>query len=247
MKRKVLMTGASGRIGRFLTAHLPDRYDLVLSDIVEPADTRGFSFVKADITDFEAVLALCQGVDTVIHLAANPNMEAVWESLLPLNIEGAYHVFEAAHQAGCRRVIFASSINAVFGYPPDVQVHANMPTRPPNLYGATKVWGEAVACYYADQKNISTICLRFGWVVDRGDPSIRLDHPYLDITLTYHDLTKLIAASIDAPDEVRFGIFHGLSDNRWKRLDIRDTQSVLGYEPEDDGFAIARINEQESL
>jgi nucleoside-diphosphate-sugar epimerase len=118
-----------------------------------------------------------------------------------------------------------------------------MPVRPLNLYGASKAWGEAVACFYADQKNISAICLRFGWVVERESKHIRLDHPYLDIALTYHDLARLVAASIDAPDELRFGVFHGVSNNRWKRLDISDARRLLGYEPEDDAFAIAGFNQ----
>jgi hypothetical protein len=166
-------------------------------------------------------------------------MEATWESLLPRNLVGLYNIFQAAHEAGCRRVIFASSVNAVFGYPKDVQVHTNMPVRPLNLYGASKAWGEAVACFYADQRGISAICLRFGWVIERDSPLLRPDHPYLDIALTYDDLTQLVVASIDAPDDLRFGVFHGVSDNRWKRLDIGDARRVLGYAPEDDAFALA--------
>lgn len=237
MKRKVLITGAAGRIGSFLIDHLPAEYELLLSDIRRPAHLGGLPFVQADIGNVEQLQALCQGVDMVVHLAAEPNEQAGWESLLPKNVIGVYNMFEAAHRAGCRRVVFASSVHTVFGYPPDVQVHTPMPVRPPNLYGATKVWGETVARVYADQKNLSIICLRFGWVVDRNDPQIRLDHPYLDLTLTYHDLTKLVIASINTG--LHFGIFHGVSNNRWKRLDISDTRAQLGYEPEDDGFEIA--------
>jgi nucleoside-diphosphate-sugar epimerase len=243
MKRKVLLTGAAGRVGSFLTSHLTDQYDFVLTDIQRPADSHGFPFTEADITDLEAMQALCRGIDTVVHLAADPRMHATWESLLPNNLVGVYHIFEAAQQAGCRRVIFASSVNAVFGYPAELQVQTDMPVRPLNLYGASKAWGEAVACFYADQKNISAICLRFGWVVERESKHIRLDHPYLDIALTYHDLARLVAASIDAPDELRFGVFHGVSNNRWKRLDISDARRLLGYEPEDDAFAIAGFNQ----
>jgi nucleoside-diphosphate-sugar epimerase len=246
MKRKVLLTGAAGRIGSFLTAHLADRYDFVLTDVRAPENTHGFPFTQANITELEAMLALCQGIDTVVHLAADPRMQAPWDSLLPNNIIGLYNVFEAAQQAGCRRVIFASSVNAAFGYPKDVQVRTDMPVRPLNLYGASKAWGEAVACFYADQKNLSAICLRFGWVVDRNSDWIRPDHPYLDIALTYQDLAKLVAASIEAPAELHFGIFHGVSNNRWKRLDISDARKLLGYEPEDDAFAIAGFKSGES-
>ena len=241
---KVLITGAAGRIGSFLTTHLTDRYEVVLTDTIPPAHLHGHRFVQADIADLEAMRAVCTGIDTVVHLAADPNMEARWDSLLPRNIIGLYNVFQAAHEARCRRVIFASSVNAVFGYPAEVQVHTDMPVRPLNLYGATKCWGEAVACFYADELGISAICLRFGWVQSRDSELIRPDHPYLDIMLTYHDLAKLVVASIEAPDDLRFGIFHGVSNNRWKRLDISDARERLGYEPEDVAFVLAGLVEQ---
>jgi nucleoside-diphosphate-sugar epimerase len=240
MKRKVLITGAAGRIGSFITAQWVDRYDLLLTDIRTPANTYGFPFVEANLADFDAVRKLCEGIDTIVHLGADPSMQAVWESLLPNNIIAVYNVFESALQANCRRVIFASSVNAVFGYPHDVQVTTNLPVRPPNLYGASKAWGEAVASYYGTQTDLSAICLRFGWVVDRTSDQIRVDHPYIDIALTYEDLTRLIAAAIDAPEELDYRIFHGVSNNRWKRLDISDARAVLGYDPQDDAFELAR-------
>jgi nucleoside-diphosphate-sugar epimerase len=241
MNRTVLITGAAGRIGSSLTRDLAGRYDLTLADVRRPDDTRGFPFVEADITDLDAMHRLCRGMDTVVHLAADPSMEATWESVLPRNIVGLYNVFQAAHEAGSRRVIFASSVNAVFGYPKDVQVGTDMPVRPLNLYGASKAWGEAVACFYADQRGLSAICLRFGWVIHRDSDAIRPNHPYLDIALTYEDLTRLMVASIDAPDSLRFGVFHGVSNNRWKRLDISDARALLGYMPEDDAFELAGV------
>ena len=238
-KRKVLITGAAGRIGSFLTGYFDDKYDLILSDVRRPADTRGYPFTQVDIGDLDGLRDLCRGAETVVHLAADPRTNAPWESLLPRNIVGVYNVFEAAHAAGCRRVIFASSINAVGGYPADVQVRTDMPVRPGNLYGATKAWGEAVACFYADQRGLSAICLRFGWVQQRDGEFMHSDPAWLDIVLTYEDLGRLVERSIEAPDELRFGIFQGLSNNRWKRLDLSDARAMLGYEPEDDAFALA--------
>jgi nucleoside-diphosphate-sugar epimerase len=243
--KKILITGAAGKIGSFLTSHLVGRYDCVLTDIRPPEDAHGYPFIAADISDLEAMRTVCRGIDTVVHLAADPNRKATWESLLPRNVIGAYNVFEAAAEAGCRRVIFASSINAVDGYPSEMQVHTNMPVRPPNLYGATKAWGEALARYYADQRGLSAICLRFGAVaVSQGNPET-VPNPNLpkspffySIVLTYEDMVRLVVASLEAPDDLRFGIFHGVSDNRFKRLDISDAREVLGYKPEDDAFVI---------
>jgi nucleoside-diphosphate-sugar epimerase len=247
MKRKVLITGAAGRIGSYLTTHLAGRYDFVLTDIKPPASPQGFPFTAADITDLAAMQPLCQGIDTVVHLAADPSTRAGWESLLPKNIIGVYNIFEAAHQAGCRRVIFASSVNAVIGYPGEIQVKTSMPVRPGNLYGATKAWGEALASFYADEKGLSAICLRFGAVQPRDSQWINLDNNLIDIILTFEDLAKLVAASIDAPDDLRFGVFHGVSNNRWKRLDISDARQQLGYEPQDDAFTIVTERQGRNL
>jgi len=242
MKRKVLLTGAAGRIGSFITKQWVDRYDLVLSDVRQPAETYGFPFHQLNLSDFDAVKQVVAGVDTVVHLGADPSMEAPWESLLPNNLIATYNVFESAAQNGCRRVIFASSVNAVLGYPLDVQVHVDMPIRPINLYGATKVWGEGVASYYSAARGLSCICLRFGWVVDRDSDQIRMEHQYIDIALTYEDLTLLVAGAIDAPDDLDYGIFQGVSNNRWKRLDIDNARKLLGYNPQDDAFEIAKRN-----
>lgn len=240
-KRTVLITGAAGRIGSFLTAQLAEQYEFVLADVRAPAETAGFRFVEADIADLDALRPLCHSVDTVVHLAADPRIDAAWESLLPRNVIGVYNLFQAAQEAGCRRVVYASSINAVGGYPRDVQVHTSMPVRPPNLYGATKAWGEALARYYADQLGISAICLRFGWVVARDSERLKQQRHMLDRVLTYHDLARLVQASVEAPDDLRFGIYHGLSNNRWKWLDIDDARVQLGYAPEDDAFALAGV------
>jgi nucleoside-diphosphate-sugar epimerase len=246
MKRKVLITGAAGRIGSFITAQWVDRYDLVLTDVRTPKETFGFPFHQVNLSSFDDVRPLLNGIDTVVHLGANPSMEAPWDSLLPDNLISTYNVFESAHQAKARRVIFASSVNAVFGYPRDIQVKLDMPIRPINLYGATKVWGEGVASSYAMSTDLYCISLRFGWVVDRNNPQIVPEHEYLDIAFTYEDLTLLIAGAIDAPDDLKLGVFHGVSNNQWKRLDITESTRQLGYNPQDDAFAIARANAEKA-
>jgi len=78
MKRKILLTGAAGRIGAFLTQQWKETYDLLLTDVRAPKETFGFRFVEANLADFNAVSALCTGIDTVIHLGADPRMEAPW-------------------------------------------------------------------------------------------------------------------------------------------------------------------------
>ena len=238
---KILVTGAAGSIGSDFIHRVSGRYNLVLFDIKKPARLLGYPYIEADITDLDALVSACKGIDTVLHLAANSSIDAPWVSLLPQNIIGAYNVFHAAHHAGCRRVVFASSAFTVLGYPPEIMIHTGMPVRPPNLYGASKAWGEAVGRYFADQQGLSCICLRIGFVKKHDDLEILSNPAMLDKVITFRDLANLIIASIEAPDSVTFGIFHGLSNNRHKRLDISDARSQLGYEPSDDAYELAEL------
>lgn len=240
MARKVLVTGAAGRIGGFFVAQYKDQYDFVLTDIRTPEDTHGFPFIEADLTDFDTLRRACEGMDTVIHMAAAVSTESTWEQLLPNNLIGLYHVYEAAHQAGCRRVVFASTINVYSGYPEaQLDIAQDAIIRPGNLYGATKAWGEAAGSVYADKKGLSVICLRFGWVVPRASEHIRPGHPLLNMVATLEDTVESIRLSVEAPDSLRYHSFNVISDNREKKLDISVTRELLGYNPQDDGYALA--------
>ncbi len=238
MKRqRILITGAAGRIGSLLARHWREAHELVLVDRERPSTASPTEFPVGDLSSSDWLSPLFDNIETVVHLAADPSIKAGWESLLPNNIVATHNVLEAAACAGCQLVILASSINAVMAYPADVQVTTSMPVAPANLYGATKAFGEAMGRYYADQRGLSVLCLRLGAVLEENDPRLIPDHPLLDSMLTLADLLKLFDACLYSED-VPFGIFHGISDNRFKRFDISDARSVLRYEPSDDTFAL---------
>ncbi len=133
-ERRVLLTGAAGFVGGILRSHWADRYSLRLSDIRDITDPEGHEIVKTDITDFGQFLAACDGVDVVVHLAADPSRQAeFYDSLLPLNIIGSYNAFQAAHKAGCERIVFASSVNAVLGHGGGEPVSWDVPVHPLNV------------------------------------------------------------------------------------------------------------------
>jgi NAD+ dependent glucose-6-phosphate dehydrogenase len=234
--RTVLIVGASGEIGTQLAERLADRYTLTLADRSPPRS--GVPSLQFDIADLDAYTAACAGIDTVVHLAGERRMDATWEELLPANIVGAYHAFEAARRAGCRRVVFASSVHTNSGEPDDVMLRADAPTRPGNLYGATKVWGEAVARVYADQRGLSTLCLRIGWAGHRDDQRRLAVAQAAGVYLTYEDAAGVFSACIDAPDDLHFGIYYATSANRYPRVDLTDTREVLRYLPHDDAFTL---------
>jgi nucleoside-diphosphate-sugar epimerase len=239
-KEKLLITGAAGRIGQLFVQHLKDRYDLVLTDIIDAPETLSFPFTKADISDLSSIRPLFDKVDTVIHLAADYRRDAPWESLLPNNVIGVYNVFEAAYQAQCKRVIFASSINSVDGYEDGIQIKTDMPVAPLNLYGASKAWGEAVGRFYADFKGLSVYCLRLGWVTAHDNEAIkRVGVKGLRMVLTHRDMLQLVDCCLNSSEH--FAIVHGISDNTVQRLELSDTKANLGYTPVDDAFVLAGL------
>lgn len=249
MKRSVLVTGAAGNIGSFFAEQTHERFELRLTDVDDErlrAVGRFGETHAADIGDIGAIKALCDGLDTVVHLAATPDPGAPWSQLLELNIVGTYNVLVAARAAGCRRVVFASSIHAVTGYPPQRQVRTDDPVRPGDLYGVTKCFGEALGCYLADQEGLSVIAVRIGAFqpLDTArDPS---NAAMLDMFASQRDLAQLLERCVTV-EGVGFAIVHGLSANRFNRLDLTDTIALTGYEPRDDFAAVSPAVGDEAL
>jgi len=113
----VAVTGASGGIGSALVEHLAARqYPLTLIDRpsgrLEAMAPLGAT-IGIDLAD-QPPAGLLDGIEVVVHLAGEANHQASWDTLLPDNIEASYHVASAAMRAGCRRLIVASSVHAVF-------------------------------------------------------------------------------------------------------------------------------------
>ncbi|NKB72098.1 MAG: NAD-dependent epimerase/dehydratase family protein [Candidatus Latescibacteria bacterium] len=206
-------------------------------------------FYLANLADMEALEKAVAGKDIVVQLAADPRPEASWESLLESNVIGARNIFEASVRAGVKRVVFASSIMVSWGYQleepyksiaegrfADINqedmhtVTHEWPPRPTGLYPASKVWGEALARYYADLHGISALCLRIGWVNAE-------DHPHKPessaIWCSQRDIVQLTELAIGAPDSLRFDVFYGISNNRWCWVDIEHARHVLGFIPQD--------------
>ena len=176
----------------------------------------------------------------MLHLAGDASPSADFlESLLPNNILGTYNVFEAARLAGCQRVVFASSAQAVEGYPLDLQLLESMAPRPGNLYGVSKAFGEALGAHYATAHAMTCIAIRIANVADFG-PGERHSPRDMAAFLSYRDLVHLLECAVTAPIH-GFHVLNGVSDNRYKRLAIDATRNAVGYTPKDDSFAILQV------
>lgn len=241
----VLVTGLSGLIGGIVQRQLAGKYRLTgLNRSAVP----GVECVRADITDFDAIRPAFDGMDYVIHLAANANYDATWEQILDVNIAGTYNVFEAARQAGVKRVIYASSGAIVAGWEREQPYRAlvegdyaaaaqpwpmithESPIRPRGLYGASKVWGEALARHVTDSSDLSILCLRIGHVTAQDQPNTPRLH---SVWCSQRDIGNAIELSLTAPADLKFDILFVTSNNRWGYRDLAHTQAVLGFRPQD--------------
>ncbi|MCX3308535.1 NAD(P)-dependent oxidoreductase [Pantoea vagans] len=236
--RVILLTGASGRIGRTFFAATQSLYRFILTDVREPdyAIPAPHRFIAADLSQPDAAASLLsdESVDTVIHLAGIPDAQASFDDLLPANIISTTWLLKAAAEHRCRRLVFASSAQTIEGYPTDVQIHPGMAVCPANLYGVTKCYGEALCAFYASQQGLSCVALRIGAFEAKLDNSQHTARDY-SAWLSPDDAVRLLTGAVEA-ENITFFIGYGISDNRFKRFDLTQTREVLGYIPSDNAF-----------
>ncbi len=178
---KVLVTGGGGHIGSFTAAHLlacghsVRIVDRTAADAMPPeavALIRGAEYVQADITDYAAMRAQVEGMDAVAHLAAIPHPIPEKDAeIFHINCGGTFNIYQAAADAGIKRVVSASSINALGnGYGIrniEVQhfpIDEEHPGSTTDVYSFSKQLLEETAAYFWRRNEISGACLRFPFV-----------------------------------------------------------------------------------
>lgn len=255
-KRRVLVTGSDGLIGRLVMDAWRD------SDAYEPVGLARkpgpYADIVADTTDLAALVAACEGIDAIVHLAATSAVGSEWDAVLNSNLIGTYNVFEAARQAGVGKVVFASSNHAVgtfeTAHVPSLwdiddprQIDESAEIQPDSLYGVSKVYGEGMARYYVDHHGLKAVCLRIGgcrspedpshprnlWKPERDDePDIREERRRMRaVWLSERDCGQLIEKSLETDRD--WVLCYGISDNPRKIWSIDHAREVLGYSPQD--------------
>ena len=222
----ILLTGAGGGAAGMIRPLLRERYRLRLSDIAPVADrTADEEDVPADLTDPDALARAVDGVDGIIHFGGF-SVEGPWPTILSANIEGTYNLFEAATQAGVKRIIFASSNHAMGFYRRDETIGDDVTPKPDSRYGVSKVFGEALGSLYAEKYGAEVLSIRIGNVADKPADARRLA-----IWLSPRDLVQLIEIGLETPG-IRHEIVYGMSDNKRAWWDNANAYR-LGYKPQD--------------
>jgi NAD+ dependent glucose-6-phosphate dehydrogenase len=242
-----VITGASGVIGSVLRERLADHYEIIGLDRER---TRDRAVQRVDVTRLKALTAAFAGADAVVDLAARSAVDTPWPDVWKNNVPAVVNALEAARLNGVRRFVYASSNHVTGMYERDRPYSAivegrvgevdrqavrlldsSTPVRPDSAYAVGKVLGEAAARYYADVFGLSTICLRIGTVLPDDTPK-RPRH--FATLLTHADLLRLCACALEAPEDLSYGVYYGVSANTWRFWDIAEPGASIGFVPQDD-------------
>ncbi|MFB6136191.1 MAG: NAD-dependent epimerase/dehydratase family protein [Halobacteriaceae archaeon] len=258
----VLVTGAHGTVGTAVREQLggDPAYEFTWMDRQDHPEVET---VVADMRDYPAMRAACEGQDAVVHLAHDPTVnwqvtDVSWGEVLAADLEGIVTAFGAAVDAGVEKVVYASTNHVVGMYEnerrPEIYdaddefvVDHEMPVRPDSMYGVAKVFGEALARFCSDWYGLRCHCLRIGGVPP-GDEPFAWVAPDADrdaeeyeravghargVWCSHRDFAQLLARSLD--DETDgFDVFYAVSGNAHRWHDISHAREVLGYDPRDD-------------
>ncbi|MEO0410449.1 MAG: NAD(P)-dependent oxidoreductase [Pseudomonadota bacterium] len=224
---RILITGAAGTVGSALRTGLRGAYPaLRLTDIAPMGGAHaGEEIMLADMRDAAALAPVMQDVDCVVHLAGLADEDS-WEKVSALAIDGCYSVFEAARQAGVRRIVYASSNHAIGFHPRAKPLDLEVPLRPDGRYGLSNAFGELLGRMYADKYGMSIACIRIGSF--RPKPE---DRRQLMTWLSHRDAVHLFQRCIDHPD-YHYAVAYGVSANT-RTMWSNDAVSWLGYDPQD--------------
>jgi nucleoside-diphosphate-sugar epimerase len=244
-KPKVLITGASGLIGRLTIAGLSDKYSF---SALNRRPVKGIPCLQADIVEADAIKPAFQGMDMVLHLAAHTHNVQDWAGTMAVTVTGTLNVFQAAQEAGVKRVVFMSSGSTMCGYewdddkpygklargeyekvtePWPLITYQDLP-RPDSPYAVGKLFGEACGRWFADRYGMSVLCIRLGAVLDTDQPKLIRHFPGY---LSQADAVQIIDKCLSAPMSLKYGLFDAISENKYRWRDTDPAKEILGWQP----------------
>lgn len=260
MRRRVVVTGACGRMAGLILPALRERYDLALLD-VRHTDAAGRLVEGVQIADLlspdrDAYRAHFAGADAVVHCGfvfsedKSPDEQFTTEMD---NVRLAYNVYRVSWEEKVRRVVVCSSNHAADYYERlilDRQWDVVMPEMRPlsdNFYGWAKDVYEHLGFLFAAGRVLGSplenVQIRIGGPRETDVDSVPLGdltrlRRALAVYLSQRDMQQLFIKSIEAEDirdqhGVPFQVFYGISDNPHAFWSIVNARRVIGYAPQD--------------
>ena len=215
---KIVLTGASGRLGSYLREPLSKiSKKLVSTDKDDIGKTlKNEVFKKIKLENFNQVDKILKKTDVIVHFGAYSN-EGPFQEILEANILGAYNIWKSAKKHKIKKIIFASSIHSVGMYQVDQNINHKVMHKPDTFYGLSKSFGENLAQMYWDKCGIECLCIR---ILSCAKVTSKRS---LSTWLSYDDLIRIVIQSIKIK-KLGFEIIYGVSKN--KRSTIDNTNAV---------------------
>jgi nucleoside-diphosphate-sugar epimerase len=171
---RIVVTGGSGKAGRWVVRDLRERgHDVLNVDVVHVGSEHGLC-VLADLTDLGQTYDVLAGADAVVHLAAipAPGLRPDGETFRN-NAMSTFNVFRAAEDRSVGRVVWASSetvLGLPFDEPPEfAPIDETHPPRPESSYALSKLTGEIMAGQFARRTGIPFVGLRISNIMEPHD------------------------------------------------------------------------------
>ena len=231
--RPVLLTGASGNLGRALARGLGAKgWALKLTDVAPFPDAlpAGSRFEAIDLNDGMALLRFAEGCGAILHFGG-ASTDRSFEEVLGPNLRGLYHVYEAARRERAR-VVFASSNHSIGFHERAERLDHDTQFRPDSYYGLSKAYGELMGRLYWDKHGVESVLVRIGSCFPEP-----VDARMLATWLSYADLVRLMQRCVLA-EQVGCAVIWGASANT-RSFWGKDARAKLGWAPQDSADTFA--------
>ena len=241
----VMVTGGSGRLGRYVVERLKSKYGLTVLDVKPPADASA-KHINVSITDLDAVRGALAGIDAVVHLAAVPNPRTSSpQECFRVNTQGTWTLLQAAEEAGVKRVVVASSDAATgLHYNPEnwapqyLPVDEKHPNHPTEVYSLTKEITETIAISFARRGKLEVLAIRPGHIVfepeypELGDRGSNVQNYHLWGYVAPQDVAQGFERALELADGNYDCFFIGAADGLNERPTLEMFEERFGYRPE---------------
>lgn len=162
---RALVTGVGGFLGRYIAEQLLARGDWVRGigrREYPELSAMGVECLRVDLRDRDAVVASCEGVDTVFHTAAIAGIWGKWDEFFQINTQGTEHVLSGCFEHGVGRFVYTSSPSVTFDGTDQCYVDesAPYPTRWLCHYPHTKALAEQRVLQNHGRRGLATCALR---------------------------------------------------------------------------------------
>jgi nucleoside-diphosphate-sugar epimerase len=217
---KVAVTGAAGRLGQVVVRALHAKGHQVVATDRDSTNQLPVRVEQLDLCDTEGCYRLLEGCDALVHLGNIPFITPVRPQHGFINNATVNaNVFQAALDSGVEKIIYASSVQTCSGewhQPakeglispgplPYLPLDGRLPANPGNLYSASKMVGEGLLAYYAKFYGLSTVAIRFPFLIDSGKAGADLERIRREAVvnegfayLSLPDAAELVAAVLKA-------------------------------------------------